>query len=43
MSFIVLATILVFTSCAKETLVFPETDNSESVINQDCHAYFSCQ
>ena len=35
MAFIILATILVFTSCAKETLILPETDNSELVINQD--------
>ncbi len=35
MSFIVLATILVFSSCSKETITLSETDNLQQVINQD--------
>lgn len=35
MSFIVLVTILLFTSCAKETLILNETDNLQNVIEQD--------
>ena len=35
MSFIALATILVFTSCAKETIILPETDDFQNVVEHD--------
>ncbi|MGK0365863.1 MAG: hypothetical protein ACI85O_002933 [Saprospiraceae bacterium] len=35
MSFIVLVTALVFTSCSKETIILSETDNLQTVIDQD--------